>query len=572
MLLLVAIRLVVSLGIVDRGLEMGDEGYFLLNLNQAEAALPALEIYRFLAVLRGGAETGVVEARVLRIAAEAAGSLALIAGVFAWARRRLFPDPAPRALAFAAICLQGVLITAASRSLGYNDMTNLFFYGAVGCLFGVASAPSGPARRRTLCALGAGALTAFQLTAKFPPAVPLFAIGCVVLGFVVRPLSLRARAGLFAGYLGAFTAALVLVVAATGGPRAMGERLAITAQLPALTGYDPVALLLRYVALDVWTELHLAVFWTVFGVVWIGWRRRPGDGARALLAGFLAAAAATLVTVLRWHPAFMHWSLVSLAVVVVGLAVALLVAGGLRGPAARPAASPAERMTLLLVLLLIPISAIAGTNVPLTLRLPTHVLPLFVLVAVLLFERGAGAARLRAAAATVLALLTTLVFVQHHLLRPYGLRETIFAQRSPLEALPGVRVDLATRSFLERIASAFTEAGFRRGDPVIALDYMPGLVHFLGGSSPRYNLYMFDMTAFNCFNLNHARFERPPFLILGQPMTPEQQACIESIRFPDDYELVQTVRNPYQAVYEGFGRPGFSHVFVYAPRGVQGGR
>jgi hypothetical protein len=554
-----AVKLAVLLGTVDRGYEMGDEGYFLLNLAHPEAALPPFEIYRVFGALCAGCEVGVVEARLARIAAELAGSLALVGGVFVWARARVFPFGAVRFSSFLAFGLLGSLLSVASRSLGYNDLSNLACYAATGAVFHLASQPPDARRRRAAAAAVAGALVGVQLSVKFPTALLLAAVFSGVIVFGLRTLPRRERLALVGVHAGGLLAVAAAVVSLTGGAEALAARLVVASRLPALTGYDPAALLVRAGQAEIPSLFHGSVFLLVFAFAQHRARRRaPGSPDRARVRALALAAAVLLVGTAWLHAQFVHWLLVVLACLAVGLP-ALLLAGFLRARRAGGA--------LLLVLFVLPFVLIAGTNVPITLRLPTHALPLFVLLAVLVLDlrsRSQGA-RFPAAVAALLVALTGVVFVRHHWLHPYGLGQSSAKQGFAVEGLPGVRVDLATQRFLRDVSSSLAEAGFRRGDPVIAFDYLPGLVHFLGGTSPRYNLYMFDRPAYNCFNANLASVERPPFVILAKPMSSEQRECLETIRFPDGYRLIRTLPFPYEDIYAGFAAPGFSHVYLYAP-------
>ncbi len=565
LLVLVLLRLLVDLGGATRGLEMGDEGYFLLNLNQPAAALPPLEIYRFLGVLRGGAEVGVVQARLLRIAAELVGSLALLLGLLAWTRRRLLPERATSGLAAAALALQGALLTTASRSLGYNDLTNLFSYAAVGCVFFLSAADGAKRRRRVALALAAGVLTGLQLVTKFPPAALLVVLVVAVVGLALPWLPRWERVVLLGAYGSACALLVALVVASTGGAGAMAERLAVASRLPALTHYDPVAIVRRSLYLEQLTIRNLGVFWLAFAGAYAILRRETPE--RRLVLASVVGCIVLLAGVLRWQPNFLHPSLVYLACAVLGLATVLLVLARMRTGPPPHGATARERIGLLLVLLVLPFVEIAGTNVPVTLRLPTHVLPLFALLAVLLAERhpGSGGPLYRTVAA-VLAAVGALVFWQHHWQRPYGLRTPLHEQATPLRGIPGISVDLASARFLDSVADTLEAAGYRRGDPVIALDYMPGLVSYLGATSPRYNLYMFGLPEYNCFNLNQAAFREPPFVIVAREPSVEQRRCISSIDIPNSYELLRTLAFPYQDAYVSFGVHDFSHVQIYGPR------
>lgn len=581
LLLAFGAKLAAAVAALGRGFEMGDEGYFLLNLNHAEAALPPMEFYRVLARITGGAAIGVVPARALRLVLELAGSAALVAGVFVWARARFFAPGAVRPADFLLLCTQGTLISVASRSLGYNDVTNFLTYAAVGCLFVLAALGEDRRGRRRALAAAVGALTACQLSVKFPTAFLLVAAFATVVALALRTTPLRERLLLLAIHGATFLGVAAALVAASGGARAMAAKLEVASRLPALTGYSPVDLLRRYLLIEQWTLTHLAAFLLAGGGAFAlararaartGSRWGPEEQDGALVTSLGVATAVLLTGVAVWRPPFLHVSLVVLACLLLGLVLGLLALRWIGEKPREPGASgPADGggLVLLLLLLAVPFVVIAGTNVGVTMRLPTHALPLFVLLALLVLDlRGRGGAeRFHRSVALLCLAVTSVVFVHHHWLHPYGLRRPMHEQRSAVAGLPDVRVDLGTSRFLEEVAGALREAGFRRGDALVAFDYMPGLVYYAGGRSPRYNLYMFDLPAFNCFNWSLADSDDPPFIVLGRPMSPAQRACLSGLRFPEDFELVRTLRFPYEEVYAGFGARDFSHLYLYAPAG-----
>src|SRR5690606_21251293 len=184
--------------------------------------------------------------------------------------------------------------------------------------------------------------------------------------------------------------------------------------------------------------------------------------------------------------------------------------------------------------------------------------------------RPSPASWLARTTAGALVAITTVVFVHHHWLRPYGLRAPIHGQTIRVAGLDGVRVDYASARFLERVAQVLAEGGFQPGDPLLALDYMPGLVYFARGTSPRWNLYMFDQPAFDCFNLSSARLERPPFLILAREPSLVMRRCLEKLAFPDGYRLLQTLRFPYDEVYVSFGAHALTPLRISGPRAASG--
>lgn len=567
LLAIVVLKLSVALWAVDRGYEMGDEGFLLLNLNRPASSPGFFEFYKLLLLFEDPPRIGVVHARLLRIGVELLGSLVLVGGVYAWARRRVFAERAP-AFSFVAFCLLGSFLSAASRSFSYTDATNLCVFSAAGGLFFLASRTreGRVGRGGALAACGVGFVSGFQVFVKFPSALALVPLVGLALGVLFRGLAARERVRL-AGLAGlGLLSAVALFLAANGGLAPLVAKFRGAAAMGALAGYEPLGMLWRYVVFETWTAVSLCIAALVFaGWVWLRCGDRSPD--RATSGGLWVAAAVLVVPVVLFHPPFTPAPLTYLAALLGFLCLALGVLWHRAWPHRGEPEGPgrAEAFLPLLLLLALPLAAFAGTNVPFALRLPSHVLPLFVAVAVPAWDLRRSLPRAHRTLVVLLVAVTCLVFVRNQVLEPYGLRRPVYEQTQPVEGLP-VRVDYATARFLEGVASSLEEAGFRAGDPVIAFDYMPGLVFYLGGRSPGFPFYVFDNPWLNCFHLERAELDRTPFLVLGRPMSEAQRACIEAFDFPADFRLVQTLRFPYEEVYASFGGRGISHVSLYAPR------
>jgi len=571
-----AFKLAVALGSLGRGFELGDGGYFLLNLNHPEGAPAVFQFYRLLPAASHASDYGVRDARVLRLAAELVASLLLLSGVYAWACRRFWAPGTARPGAFAGIALAGALLTTGSRTFGYNDMSSLCSYAAVGALFAGAAARS--AAGRAAAALAAGFAGGLELGVKFPSALALLALAALAWAALFPGLARRERARLVALVGAGALAAGALYVVRAGGLAPLADALRPMRELARLSGYAPSGILARYAAGEVVTLLHLGVAALAAALAGRALsRRRPAlaPDARSALALLAGAAALALGTTLV-HPFFLHPTALALAA---GLGFLLLAGLRLAGRALRaepgPPDTPAWRaMAPLLLLLALPPVNVLGSNVPLSMRLPAHALPLFALLAVLglaLRPRFLGG-RTALAAVAILVALTSAVVVQHQLVRPYGLVRPLWEQTEEPAGLPGIRVDAPTRAFLEAVALRLHEAGFEPGAPLVALDYMPGLVFYLGGTSPGSNLYLFDRPALNCFQLARAgasartRDGAPPWFLLGRPLSDEQRACLAPLGVERDLRLLARIPFPFESVYAGWDAPGMTHLHVYAPR------
>ncbi|MGH0036845.1 MAG: hypothetical protein ACQGVK_17605 [Myxococcota bacterium] len=554
---------------ISRGFDLGDGGFFLLNLNHPESAPPLFEFYRLLTLFDSPPRFDVVGARWLRLATEAVATALLAAGALVWARSRL-PGAVTRGGAgILLFALTGSLLGVGAREFGYNDATNLMTYAACAALLFALALPAGATawRARVGWGLVCGFALGVQLFVKFPPAI-LLGAALPALALVSMGGGLRERAGFVAAGAAGAGVAILCFALAGGGPATWAAKLELAREVNRLTGYGIGRILAVYVHHDIGSHVNLlamtVAFAAVLGVAWSRLRARPG-GLDTSLAIALAAAALVLAAgAWSYHADNIHPTLIVLfcsALFSTGLG--LVLAG-----AATPEALRwwREVLPVLLLLALLPFVNIVGTNVPLTLRLPTHAFPILLGLALLAIPLRGRFPRTAAAGAVLLVLATTAAFFEHHWMRPYGIAGPLHTQTEPLERVPGLKVDPATRDFLEDLAARMQAAGFEPGDPVVALDFMPGLVHYLDARSPGFPFYGFDAIALNCWALNRSPTDEPPFLILGQPMLREQHACIRSFDFPAQFERVATLRNPYeQAIRYFFGGPTLSWVEVFGP-------
>ena len=554
-------KLGVSLWGVSRGFGLGDEGYFLLSLNAPETTPANFEFYKLLT--RFDLWFDVVDVRLLRLAVEAVASALLIAGLFRFARARPWvPGASIRLREFLPFALLGFGIHAASRALSYNDVTNLCTYAATGGLLLAASRPVEGRRGRLGWAVAVGFATGLQLGVKFPAFFLLVGMVAVAILFLFQRLSIRGRIEtLLATGAGALLAWGLYLVNA-GGLAVLAERYREVVRIAGASGYEPLEILGLYVKGEVLTVPNALLAILLFAGLCRLLRERAGRD-RAMALGAWIAMGVVAASAWLLHPFFLHPSLLWLTCF---FSLALFAAVWDARVSGEERTLLADRLLLALPLAL-PIVNLMGSNVPFSLRLPSHALPVSaVLAAILLSTAHADRRRFRTALALLGAVVTTTVFVQHHVIAPYGLRSPLYEQTEALRGRTDVRVDFATARFLEGSADVMREAGFRPGDPIVALDYMPGLVVYLEGRSPGWPYFIFDRAELNCLILEMAELERVPFVVLGRPASPEQRACITAFDLPGDFDEVGVLRFPYEAVYEGFDAGELTHVRFLAPR------
>ena len=253
------------------------------------------------------------------------------------------------------------------------------------------------------------------------------------------------------------------------------------------TGYDPLRLLRFYAKGEVLTAVHAIVAAAVCAASWVLLTRLIGVARDLALAGALACGSLVLAfDVYILHPFFLHPSLVYMSAF---LAVAIALLGVLAGarPIDRRRSRRCSRFSRCRF-------DIAGTNVPSRNDSPPTYYRSSRCSACsrssCASARAMAAARRAGRSCCSLRLACSSPAITWSL--PTACHRTSSQQRHAVEGLPGVRVDVATKSFLESVAASMREAGFRPGDPVLALDFMPGLVFFLGATSPGFTLYFFD--------------------------------------------------------------------------------
>ncbi len=560
---------------VNRGFDLGDGGFFLLNLNRPEESPPLFEFYKLLLLFEPPLRFGPISARALRIATELVATLALAHGVFRFTQARL---PRAAAVGFPFLLLFGLmgsLLSVAAREFGYNDATNLLTFSACACLFRLLALPAGAAGGpgRLAWAGGAGLLLGLQLAVKFPSSLLLVGITVLlVVGFLRA--SARERIGILACHGLGLSTAVLLFVAANGGIDPLLARVELAIEVNRVTGYSIPEILHVYVSYDRGSHVNLLRFALAFagGLGFAYWLLRGRAGAldRALTLALVAGGLVLLRGVWKYHAGNVHPWLLALYCSVLLLAVVswLLAYATWRPADTRRESSRWQALAPLLLLLVLPFVEIAGTNVTMTLRLPTHVFPIFLMLGVLTSQlRGSGYRWFCDASLGALAAVSSLVFTSHHVERPYGLAAPLYRQVHEAPGLPGLRVDLATRVFLERLRSKMSAAGFRPGDPVIAIDFMPGLVYFLRARSPGFPFYPFDRPEQNCWAIARAGDGEVPFLILGKDMSHEQHTCIRAFQFPQEFRSLGTLNNPYElAIRYFFGGPSMPYVELFAPR------
>ncbi|HEY0776845.1 MAG TPA: hypothetical protein VGD56_02660 [Gemmatirosa sp.] len=564
----------------NRGLDLTDEGYYLLGLRPAQARVEVVSDWaQVMVTLAGRRELGLGAWRLVSAAVILASTLMFGAAVARFVRARGLAGPlTARGTLLPAMCALGGLFMYGffPPTPSYNTCTLVAVYATAALVLWTVADPRAPSRAgpgTLAAAVGIGALLVFQFFAKPPAAVALvIATGAFAL-VVRRP---RSWAGV-AVWLGAAAAGAAIALAAYFAfVRAPGEYLAqLREQLRviAATSHGSGALVAGYVS-DSRRLVGLAVrlapwYLTVGALGWVATRKTAGRSTPRLVTGALLVclvlAALWLVhqarsrglldpsvRVFERTPLYLCW-LLTIPALWLGVYVARRADATRSSRVERDAASWMPDVALFGFLIALPLVAAAGTNNPLYGQAAFHGAAWFA-ACLLLLERVAGVATLRAVAyggAAAMLIGTGAELMRGFVVQPYRLGAPRYQQTALLRdvdpAVGRVYVDPVTAPLVDSVARALRGSGFRPRDAILGLYDVPGLVYLLGGTSPGGLWFSSrpEEQGRNCYLLREANLApgRPLYMVVNFAVPAEMLACLQRVGIgrPDDAQPLVTL-------------------------------
>ncbi|MCC2547915.1 hypothetical protein LJY25_15805 [Hymenobacter sp. BT175] len=589
-LLLLAAVVGMLLWSLDKGFDITDEAFYLLNYRYPGEYAASLSFHLLIVRVLGFLQLEVVGYRLAALLCSllAGGLFSLGAG--RWLRQTY----GETALAVAggqwgvtALCMLAnlTIYSLIPRAISYNTLNNFALLVGTSAVLAVISSPD---RRlsypqRLLLAL-AGMLAALDFFVKFSTSILLLASFAFFLGWfrwqagglrgVLAAwlwLGLGASAGLalFFGFIqpaGVWisnfrTEIAVLTTSSYGIGTLLGTYLGYAIQM-AKTMVYPYGLLfaVAFLLARRWAQTKALPIGVLLGIVTVSlayllfqlWRRRVyevielnGIGSTAFLLAGLGLQLAALAGFFSVRPR-QSWPRLQ-----IGLVNKLLVLAWLFG---------------------LPFFGAVGTINNIFLNVLIDVAPWLVIVVALGLEMPAGLQRAGVVALCLAwpAFYLTEQIARGVLITPYVQSATAFAQTEPLRVAgmkSELRVDKPTAVFAHSLQTLLQQNGFRPGGPLIGLYDMPGMVYLMGGVSPGMSWYFSGADARNCHALDLSRQDlRQSFLLVNEPPGADFIACLQKkgMSFPGSYRLVGTVDNPYSRNLYGW-RGHQRQVAVYAP-------
>jgi hypothetical protein len=213
-----------------------------------------------------------------------------------------------------------------------------------------------------------------------------------------------------------------------------------------------------------------------------------------------------------------------------------------------------------LLLLLTPLCVAAGTNTSL-IQKGHFAMTTWIAIHLIAFEINRKEISFRIFSNTLLllvALSLEIEFLVGHSIAPYRLAGALYNQNQRSSPDVGQTGALYLNEQLCRLLNGLhwrlTEAGFQRGDVIVSLFDLPGIVYLSGGSSPQIAWYWSDNdgqiisrlpTIFKRMDYDRtnggAGFKHAPFLLMSEPiMQAHLKILSDRLDFPGQYSLLET--------------------------------
>ncbi len=552
---------------MNKGFELTDESFYLLSYENP-ALYPTFSSFHTLLgkVVPFLSVNQIIFFRGLELLTRLSGSIILSFGFWKWIGMQFKETRSVFTLfMFATFASIGALLVYSSnfpQTISYNGLSSFFIVSAVGAIF-FALSERGASRRKAsaffIALYFAGFLTGLDFFAKFSSMILLFILSLSWIGLFAQKLRPQALPAYVAGVLSAF----VTYFSVFENPKIWFDnfREAIFVQSSS-TGHGIASVLSMYAKPFLWYGKYVPL---VIIAYWLSKRYfKLAAVQNGLLRTMLVfVAPITLLVLVTTYYLSSHLYLGRESFFFLGLiGLSFLILSSIPTEENSRAifnSSASEICVGLGTLAVLPVIASIGTNSNILIHFASNQAPWFLLIA---FLSMLISARLRSPYFTIAILAAALSvsivqFVDGYIFHPYNLNSSLTSQTKSvdgLEKLKGIFVDPNLKEFLEQTNSILTAHGFRKGDPLLVLYEMPGVVYALSGLSPGQAWYInwTDSENINCHYLKKVS-RRPTrlFLIVTEtnppgslPETMLQSLKSVAMEFPQMFEKIGEVKHP----------------------------
>jgi len=591
---LLLLKLIVVFWSVDKGFDFTDEGFYLVGYNHYEL-YETFDYYLIIGKLLFFVDWNITSLRVAKIIVEIVSICIFCYGFHTWMRSKnsIFRDFFPGLTVILLFAGIGSFLSVFARGVSYNDFSNLTIYSASCCLFLLLAAPSNRIQkswRMLMIAALAGFLAGIQFFVKFPASL-LFSVVVIIMTSMALPdVKASRKMTLLLFYFGGYFAFLsIFFLTYDGGLSHWIEKTQRVFEFNKL-GAHGIKDVLEVYLVDLFFPSRALVGIVLFLICYLLMRRLGVSlDLRLILSGLIGLVCLSIFVYVEELAGicesvfiFNVLSIFFLLVVQTGIILKPLLKITTMGIPIKINKIELHNSLVIGLLWLLPFIIMVGTDDNLSKTLPQHITPwlmLFLAALYYLWHRYRVTGWVYVSLAVVVA-TTTFHFVFYYVYHPLGLTAPLTAQRYTVDELEKIKFDSLTAEFLNGFMSLMDDAGFKKGDPVIALDHNHGLVYLIGGISPETPYYVskyHNGSKFNCYHINNfalSEESRKPIVIYVMPPDDELAMCFKNseLRFPDTYDYVGEIEKTTPSIYNDmFQLEGYTRLKVYAPRQIHRG-
>lgn len=561
-------KLLFMLWAANKGLELGDEGNYMLGLADPYRHTYPMHGYLLNRILP--IEYTIPTARLLRIVFELLGILVFTFGLHQYLKDKGSPK-IPFYYLFA-FTLGGAYLSIFSRLVSYNDIAYLLAL----CSTSMALLSYRQHINNWLRYLMfAGSLYLIWMCLLYKPPVTVILLPVqLLMGFIVMP---GKKWSVVIRLLSAFVASALLAL--------LSHILVYPDWLwvKVINDVAQVAALLNYRAID------LVGMYMLYDVIpMVGYSLAAIGGfysLRALLKRFsinthpentdtiasLVALAFGLGLMLAWprlidlvmQPVFpFTW-----------LVVAMLLLLMRKNFLAGQLSLVAKDIAVYALLALLPLFVLAGTNSYVSETVPSYWATWFAILAIWIWQQSIVplAAHKAIIYVALLVLICSTHFTKLVVINPYGQAAytTLLHQNIKLEGKDGIYVDAQTHRFVTEYLRTLYDFNISPGTPILGLGYTPMLVYLADGYSPGgpYYLYSDMFVRANCKYLTQLKDnEQEPVILMRSNIEDGLLACLRTnLNYPDEYMLAAAINDPYHNFNES-ETPSDGKLYIYIHR------
>ena len=197
-------------------------------------------------------------------------------------------------------------------------------------------------------------------------------------------------------------------------------------------------------------------------------------------------------------------------------------------------------------LFLMPFMGSLGTNNSLLFN-TGFMLPCWLALILLVIDKSSTNQLFVNAVYVVLIAVSSYLFINQYVQNPYRINSL----QSQTESIPNERVklDVESADFISKVEAVLKKNNFEKGDPIVGLYKMPGLVYLLGGKSPGGIISLWDQNRTNQFlaELKESSIDYSTSYFLIQNRYADSLVIglnTLGVKFPSDYVNVGSVSMP----------------------------